>query len=143
MPDTVKIRSWNARENAYKEIEVSYEQILNNLKATKISFLVKNIYKIGDAPIEEETYEETKSFNLSVPSKGNPQKQTSAQDTDQTNSKPVLQITSKAHGKTESKPIEPVKIGPGIMGPKNKLTQVPMHKPDEANANLSFEFGED
>ena len=138
--DTVKIRSWNARENASKEFEVDYETILENLRQTKISFLVKHIFTEGDGPLEEEI-EANLQNKLSISVKG---QRDPVEDIG--NGIGIDQIQFKIPGaKDKEDEKEKVLTKPANAfpkGPKKKLTQIPQHSMEDDGLNASFDFDE-
>lgn len=64
--DQVIIKSWNPKEGKYNEFGAPYDQILENLKSTKINFLYKNLaggpIEVTKAPDDEGSSEEEKEF---------------------------------------------------------------------------------
>ena len=138
--ETVKIKSWNARENGNKEFEVDYDTILENLKQTKISFLVKNIFTEGDEPIQDDI-EVAPENKLSTTAKG--QKDPAEQ---KDNGIGIDQIQFKIPGgkdKEDEKEEQKVLKKPANAfpkGPKKKLTQIPQHSMEDDGLNASFDF---
>ena len=126
--EKVKIRSYNARENKYNnEIEADCDQILENLRATKIRFLIKNIagpqiYEDeGEGSSDEEKGKKKgmeKDELLLFAEKNEHKIESQANDLD------MIDIRMQDEEEIEIKEKGPSRFG-GVKGPKNKLTQIP------------------
>ena len=140
---SVKIKSWNAKENAYNEFEADYDTMLENLKSKKVGFLLKNLYGSDDEDESDNDSEKEQSLAptktsdmLGVPGK----KQDHQNDSAITESKPKpiqLKISGGGSIKTPESLSAEAKLL--VKGPKQKLTQLPRHgidKDEDAEPDL-------
>ena len=117
-PDFVTIRSWVASENKYNEFEVSYNQVLENLRGTKIGFLYKNIC---GPQIDEDDAEDDQSSEKEEEKKESPvadKNKQSGQEEPELKESATIQSEEEYHG--------PHRLG--VKGPKKRLTQIPRHE---------------
>ena len=128
----VRIKSYSARDDQYNEILADYQVILDNLKATKIGFLVKNI---AGPQIDEE--DESESEKEEAPKKGQ------KKEPDYISEAPAEEVAGLGDGmeielgmisvkpQPEAAPADReedlLASGVSVKGPKKKLIQIPKH----------------